>query len=131
MYFLDTDILVGLLRNNKSAVDKILLLSEKAAEIYTSSINIHELVKGAHLSNNPTRNLEKINALIQTISILPFDKDCSLISGKLSAEQETKGRPIGQNDLLIASIALSNKLKLVTRNKKHFENIEDIQIEEW
>ena len=35
-----------------------------------------------------------------------------------------------ESDLMIASIAKANGLVLVTRNKKHFENI-DIKIEVW
>ena len=69
--------------------------------------------------------------LLQSLNILPFDKESGFISGKLSAELKMKGKPIGQNDLLIASIVLSNNLRLVTKNKKHFEAVSNLKIEEW
>lgn len=131
MYFLDSDILVGLLRNNPYALNKLKSLLVDGINLYTSTINLHELVKGAYLSNNPPKNLEKVKILVQTLNILQFDRDSAFISGRLSAEQEIKGKPIGQNDLLIASMVISNNLKLITRNKKHFEWIEDIEVEEW
>ena len=99
--------------------------------IYTSTINIHELVKGANMSDNVQKNLEKIDALMQTISILPLDKDSAVMSGKISTQKEIRSKPIGQNDIFIASIAINSKLKLVTRNKKHFGYVPNLEIEEW
>ncbi|MDP3765401.1 MAG: type II toxin-antitoxin system VapC family toxin [Nanoarchaeota archaeon] len=105
MYLLDTDFLVELLRNNKHALSKLKKIITSGNEIYTS--------------------------LIQTISILSFDKEASFISGKIEAQQESRGRPIGQNDVFIASVAIKNNLRLITRNKKHFDSIDNLQLEEW
>jgi tRNA(fMet)-specific endonuclease VapC len=54
-------------------------------------------------------------------------------SAKTWAElaQSTKSNTIGESDLFIASIALSNKQSLITRNKKHFERIGGLQVEIW
>jgi tRNA(fMet)-specific endonuclease VapC len=44
----------------------------------------------------------------------------------------TKGlKRIGRGDLMIASIALANKAKLVTRNLKDFRKIPGVQLENW
>lgn len=120
-----------MLRNNKDAVKKLTSLLNSNAEIYTSTINVHELVKGAHMSENVQKNLEKVDALIQTINILALGKDSALISGKISATKEIRDKPIGQNDIFIAAISVNHKLKLVTRNKKHFEIIPNLEIEDW
>ena len=120
-----------MLRNNGDAIKKLTSLLDEDTEIYTSAINIHELVKGANLSNDIQKNLEKVDALMQTIGILPMDKNSAFISGKISAQKEIRSRPIGQNDIFIASIAINSKLKLVTRNKKHFGPIPNLEIEEW
>ena len=92
---------------------------------------MHELIEGANLSNDIQGNLEKVNALANVLSILPFDKNSAYISGKLSAQKEIRSKPIGQNDIFIAAVAINYKLRLVTRNKKHFDSIENIEIEEW
>lgn len=92
---------------------------------------MHELVEGANLSSNAQGNLEKVNALANVLNILPFDKNSACISGKLSAQKEIRSKPIGQNDIFIAAVAINYKLRLVTRNKKHFDSIENIEIEEW
>ena len=123
--------MVGFLRNNNDAVNKIKSLLVKNEEVYTSSINVHELVEGANLSDNTIKNMEKVDELLQTITILPFDRKCAVISGKISAKKEVLIKPIGQNDIFIAAVAINYNLNLVTRNKKHFETIENIEIEEW
>jgi tRNA(fMet)-specific endonuclease VapC len=131
VYFLDSDILVGFLRSNKDAMIKIKSLLDRNSELFTSSINLHELIKGANLSNNPANNTEKVEELMRTIVVLPFDRKCAEISGKLSAGKKIRSKPIGQNDLLIASVAINYNLKLVTRNKKHFDSIPGLNLEEW
>ena len=122
---------MGLLRNNQDAVLKIESLLNKGEELFTSSINLHELIKGANLSNDILKNTAKVNELMQTISILPFDRKCAVISGNISAKKEIRAKPIGQNDIFIGAVAVSYNLKLITRNKKHFESIENLEIEEW
>jgi len=41
------------------------------------------------------------------------------------------GRPTGESDAMIASMAITHRAAMVTANKKHFENIEGIRIQEW
>lgn len=57
------------------------------------------------------------------------DYESARLWGHLSAE--LKSNTIGDPDLLIASIALSNKQVLVTRNKKHFERVPELEVEGW
>ncbi len=42
-----------------------------------------------------------------------------------------KGEPIGDLDTLIASIALTNRQILVTKNKAHFEKIPGLVVESY
>jgi predicted nucleic acid-binding protein len=41
------------------------------------------------------------------------------------------GKQTQEFDLMIASIAKENNLIVITRNKKHFEDIPDLKVEEW
>ncbi|MBS3029495.1 MAG: hypothetical protein HCA25_21165 [Dolichospermum sp. DET50] len=47
------------------------------------------------------------------------------------SEIANNGTPIGYNDLLIASIALSHDLILVTHNTKEFVRVEGLKIDDW
>jgi predicted nucleic acid-binding protein len=41
------------------------------------------------------------------------------------------GKPIEDTDILIAVFCIVNGCALVTNNAKHFEGIEDLQLENW
>ena len=45
--------------------------------------------------------------------------------------QQAKGVPIGAYDILIASIAVSENLVLVTSNEKEFLRVDNLIIENW
>jgi tRNA(fMet)-specific endonuclease VapC len=49
----------------------------------------------------------------------------------IKAELRRTGQPIGDLDLLIASVAMSRNLKVVTNNLRHFERIPEIALENW
>ncbi|MFO5441364.1 MAG: PIN domain-containing protein, partial [Dolichospermum sp.] len=62
---------------------------------------------------------------------LPLDDISALNAGKIRAQLANIGTPIGYNDLLIASIALSHDLILVTHNTKEFVRVEGLKIQDW
>ena len=53
----------------------------------------------------------------------------TLLWGRLYGE--LKSSAIGDFELFIACIALANKQILMTRNKKHFERVQERKAEEW
>ncbi len=129
MHLLDTDLIVGFLRNNEDAIKAVAALKPQGIGI--SAITMHELIDGAYRSSQKEKALETINELAKTIDVYDFDTDCSRISGKLKAELISKGSYPGEMDILIASVALRNGLKLVTRNKRNFENIPALHLKIW
>ncbi|NJL13295.1 MAG: type II toxin-antitoxin system VapC family toxin [Microscillaceae bacterium] len=60
---------------------------------------------------------------------------CIRSAFKKYAVEKTKlkkpGKMIGEIDMLIASTALAHEMVLVTRNTKHFQRIENLQLENW
>lgn len=68
-------------------------------------------------------------AHLALFQIVPFDDAASTEFDRLL---ETKGqRRIGRGDLLIASIVLANKATLVTRNRKDFQKVPGLLLENW
>ena len=51
--------------------------------------------------------------------------------GKIRAELESQGEPIGSMDLLIAAHALSLGSILVTNNIREFSKVSNLKIESW
>ena len=65
------------------------------------------------------------------IEIIDYGFEASVEYGKIRAELEKKGIPIGPLDMLIASHAKSLDVVLVTNNMKEFESIAGLKIENW
>jgi len=62
---------------------------------------------------------------------LDFSEEDAVAYGKVRADLERQGAPIGAMDLLIAAQALSHELILVTNNVPEFQRIASLRIENW
>ena len=65
------------------------------------------------------------------MDVLPFEAPADAAYGFIRARLEQAGRPIGDNDLLIAAQAIALGYILVTDNQKGFVHIEDLTCENW
>jgi tRNA(fMet)-specific endonuclease VapC len=131
MVLLDTDILIGFLRNNKEAVSKISKLLAKHVILFTTSINTAELYFGAYLSEKSQENLEAVEKLAKTINIIPFEFIHSKIYGEVRSDLQKKGELINELDIFIATIAIEKDLPIITRNTKHFDRIMKLKVNTW
>ncbi|MGE0134562.1 MAG: PIN domain-containing protein, partial [Dehalococcoidia bacterium] len=67
----------------------------------------------------------------RNLAILPFDEPAAREYGQIRAHLEQQGTPIGDADMRIAAIALSNNLVVVTGNVRHFERVPSLSVENW
>ena len=72
-----------------------------------------------------------IALFLSPISIVDFDNQAAEEYGRIRADLETKGNPIGPMDMLIAGHAISKGLTLVTNNTREFSRIEGLTVEDW
>ena len=129
-YLLDTDTISAVLKPRPSLRVARELAMRPASEMYTSAINLGELVFGA-VRHDRADLLVRIQAITDVLPVLPFDDVAAQRFGRLKAELERRGTPVAEPDLRIASIALANDLTLVTGNVRHFARIPDLTIENW
>jgi len=54
-----------------------------------------------------------------------------MVFGRLSSHPELTTQPLGDLDLLIASIVLTVNETLVTKNVRHFSRIPNLKLEPW
>ncbi len=131
MVCLDTDILVGALRNDADAHKKIAAYVECGIELSTTPISACELYNGAFRSQRREENMDSVSNLLENMTLLDFNHACAQKSGELAVNLAANGTPIGVNDTYIAAIAASHQQILVTRNTKHFKHIPELRIENW
>lgn len=69
--------------------------------------------------------------MLELLPTLLMGDDADIHYGRLRADLERRGTPIGANDMLIAAHALSLGATLVTDNVREFERVKDLAIVNW
>ncbi|MEE9337434.1 MAG: PIN domain-containing protein [Methylococcaceae bacterium] len=79
------------------------------------------------LSKKLSFNVEQV---LNSLPILPLES-IDKVYAKIRVNIESRGLPIGHNDLLIAAHALSLGLIVVTANEREFSRVESLIVENW
>lgn len=127
---LDTSFLVDLLRGSPAAEKRLQFYVDSYEPLATTPISAAELFKGAYASRSRTE-AAKVKSILEYLELLPMPVSACENYGRLINELRSKGSPIGDLDLLIASTAMTHRQILLTRNKKHFEKIPGLIVETW
>ncbi|WP_017292853.1 type II toxin-antitoxin system VapC family toxin [Geminocystis herdmanii] len=138
-YLLDTDHISFLQRKSGQEYENIIrhIRQHSSRDFAFSIISFHEQIIGAHTfivrSQNPEKLIKGYGLLQQVINtfskanILDFDENSVQIFERLKCEKIT----LATMDLRIASIALSQDLILLTRNRKDFSKVPNLILEDW
>ncbi len=127
-YLLDTSICVFLLRGKRSIEERLNEIDEN--ECYITDAVVAELLFGAYYSDRVEDNLRQVEAFVEEMNIIPFHETVHTFAKERTALWKA-GKKIDDFDLLIGSAAKAKGLVVVTHNRKHFEHIEGISIEDW
>ena len=128
-YLIDTDTIIFALRKDKAVLTKF--EENKNIPISISMITYAELVFGAKHSQNEQKNMIKVNHIREIYPIEELNEGVMEVFADIKAKLFDKGIRIEDMDLLIAATAIYNELTLVTNNTKHFENIQNLKLENW
>ncbi|MBN1993643.1 MAG: type II toxin-antitoxin system VapC family toxin [Anaerolineae bacterium] len=127
MKILDSDHCVAVLRGQLDLRQQV----TPADDLAVTCVSVGELAHGAHKSSRPAENLARLDVLLAGLIMLPFDAAAAQQFGRLKAWLERQGTPLSDLDLQIASIALTHQSSLVTHNRRHFDRIPVLQLEDW
>ena len=127
---LDTNICMYLIKHQPPSVLER-FLSHPVDDIGISSLTVAELEYGASKSRHPAKNRIALDQFISPLDVAAFDREAATAYGRLRANLEQKGTPIGAMDLLIAAHALSLKVRLITNNAREFRRVPGLRIENW
>lgn len=123
---LDTNIVIALFAEEKRIIEQL----SEADEVFLSSIVIGELNYGARKSSRFRENLERINLFAAKNIILPCDIVFASYYGEIKDQLRQKVKPVPENDIWIAAIALQHDLTLVSRDD-HFREIDGLKMQVW
>jgi len=129
-YLLDTNICIYIAKRKPSGV-LARLQQLRLGDIGMSVVTYLELVYGAWRSEQVETNLARLEQLRHLIPVQSLGADVGRYYGRLRAELERKGVPIGAYDLMIAAHALSLGLTLVTNNVREFARVDGLRLDNW
>lgn len=127
-YLLDTNICVHFFRGKFGVTEIFEALNANDCAI--SEITLAELAFGAESSKNPQKNHRLVEQFIGLVTVLPI-YDSIMIYGKEKSRLRKAGTMISDLDLFIGCTTLANDLIMVTENKREFERILGLKLENW
>lgn len=129
LYMLDTNIVSELARNPRGEIARRIAAVGPDA-VCVSIVTAAELRYGCAKKGSPrlSAQVEAILGAVQVVALdVPADTEC----GRIRAELEAASRPIGPNDLFIASHARALGAILVAANIGEFERVPALEVENW
>lgn len=129
-YMLDINICIYAIKH-KPEQFFIRLQEHEPDDICVSSVTYAELVHGVEKSQAVEKNRVALALLLANIEILNFDSLAAESYGKIRADLEKTGTPIGPLDMMIAGHAMSLGYTVVTNNTREFERIKDLKLVNW
>lgn len=136
-YMLDTNIVSEAMRTEPNEeVIKQLSKYENLCAICSTTWN--ELLYGIQiLPEGKKKELlyaDLIDDVQRSYDVLTYDKAAATIHADIRSRLKEKGKIVEFSDTQIAAIAISNNMILVTRNTKHFKQIQEVSpllMENW
>ena len=128
MKLLDSDVCIEILRGRLTVIDR---RERETDEVATTWVTASELFFGAAKSAKPEKNAALVVQFLDTLPVLGQDLVSARFFGEVKARLSADGNLVADADLFIGSIALGRGATLVTGNRKHYERIPGLVIEDW
>ena len=118
MIVADSDVLIDALRGKEPGKGRI-EIELQTGRLATTSVSVFELRSGA----KTPRERAKVDALLEALTVLPFDTAAADAAASIRLELESVGKGLAMADYLIAGICVSRSAILLTRNRAHFDRV--------
>ena len=136
---LDTDTLSELSRGNPLVKELALAYLSDFGRLTITAVTVFERLRGYRVAIRDGKPFERqllaFEALVANCVVLPFDHEAASVAAEIwSGVTRSQRQQLG--DILIAAVAVSRQLPLVTRNKRDFEQLAkasgvDLRLIDW
>jgi len=130
---LDTSVVSAIMRREEPALERLrahrpgdlVLSSPVAAEI---SFGLRRLPEGSRRRTLLAAEYQRLRSLVPWCD---WNEAAALEFGRLKAELERAGTPVGDMDVIIGSVAFSLGGGVATANLRDFEKLSGLRLEAW
>lgn len=128
-FLLDTNTVSYHIRRSSPALQRRIRRTP-AAHVGLSVVTEMEIRYG--LARNPGLRIGPlVEEFLEGVQILPLGSDVARIYGRVRADLESKGTPIGPLDLMIAAHALALGATAITTNLREFRRVRGLRCQDW
>jgi tRNA(fMet)-specific endonuclease VapC len=104
--------------------------SRRPRKSFSPASSWGKLYYGARKSAKTEANVSRVDELAGRSSVLVCDGETAQHYGEVKNLLRAKGRPLPENDIWVAAVALQHGLILVTRDA-HFNEIAELTVVAW
>lgn len=130
IYLIDSNILIFVIKDPHCRAASRLKITE-VDDVAVCSVVEGELYHGARKYGDPAKREAILDELLAPYESLAFDSTCVPQYARIRDHLERQGKVIGGNDLMIAAIALTHDLTLVTNNCDELSRVPGLRVEDW
>lgn len=127
---LDTDTITLFHKQHRQVVRQAARHTRQYGHLIFSELSYYEVTRGLK-AIGATTQLADFEQFYQAHRILPFSHDAAVQAANIWADLKQRGLLIGEVDILIAGIAMSEGLAVATHNTSHFSRINGLQVVDW
>lgn len=127
---LDTNTCIAIIRRRPPDVLKR-FSAYRIGEVGISWATLAELEFGVAKSQHAKQNQAALEEFLLPLEVATFDREAAAVYGRIRAELERRGTPIGAMDLMIGAHALSMGVTLATNNTREFSRIKGLSVVDW
>ena len=127
-HMLDTNMVSHLVKGHALVAGR--LLAVPMASICISAITEAEILFGLARRPDATRLHALVQAFLQRTDVLPWERHCADIYGRLRAAMEKSGKTMGSLDMLISAHAIAANAILVS-NDQAFASVPGLVLQDW
>jgi len=114
-YLLDSVIIIDCLRGRKEAVDFLTKIASDGSTVGCCAINIAEVYAGMRENER-----EVTKRFLDSLEYYEATRNIAEQAGEYKRQYAEKGITLSLSDVIIAAVAISNNLILVTDNLRHY-----------
>lgn len=125
-FLLDTNIVIAIFAEEPAVLERV----TAAEEVFVPAVALGELYYGARKSARPEMNIGRIDEFAAAAAVLGCDASTAQQYGRIKNDLRATGRPIPENDIWIAAVAVQHGLSVVSRDD-HFDEVKDLRRQVW
>ena len=127
---LDTNIITAFFKNDLRVVQRVSEYLEFFDKLTINIISYYEILRGLKDLGNEER-VNRFEDFIQENELVSIRKETVEKAAEIYAYLKKEGNLIEDADILMAAIAIVEKLVLITNNINHFKRVKGLKVDNW